>query len=65
LAVYAGNVALRSGVPVHVAPNQSFAAGPQSQFAEHPVSKVKRSYETPTVECPVTAAAVTQAVGRE
>jgi Rad3-related DNA helicase len=32
---------------------------------EHPVLKVKRSYERPAVERPVMVAAVIQAVGRE
>jgi hypothetical protein len=45
--------------------NQSFAAGPRSRNAEHPVLKVKRSYERPAVERPVTVAAVIQAVCRE
>jgi len=52
-------------VPVHLAPNRSFDAGPPSRIAEHPVLKVKRSYEGPAVECPVTVAAVIQAVGRD
>jgi hypothetical protein len=54
-----------SGVPVHVVPNRSFAAGPRSRIPEHPVLKVKQSYEVPIVECPMTAIAVVQAVGRE
>jgi hypothetical protein len=45
--------------------NWSFGTEPPSRNAEHPVLKVKRSYQRPAVERPVTVAAVTQAVGPE
>jgi hypothetical protein len=51
-------------VPLRVGSSSSCRAQPVVR-PEHPVLKVKQSYEVPIVECPMTAIAVVQAVGRE